>query len=185
MNYFPPNSLHRHTPQSPTSHSALSQSPTNLSAKFQEAKEVVYRNRRASDMSSPSKRRQTPRRSARNSEAPRSSSPVPAARQSQLASSPLFYQSSSPARRGGSRSQDNDVSSPLQHDTQTTGNGISEAPSSPLRQMSDTQSMGDRTPRASGALAGRTFNLFSQLLLNVRFVANDRFRSYRVLSHSI
>ncbi|CAI4216551.1 unnamed protein product [Parascedosporium putredinis] len=117
-------------------------------------------------MSSPSSRRQTPRRSTRNSEAPKSS-PAPAAsqgsqagvtpratRQSQLASSPLFYQSSSPARRGAG--QGRDVSSPLQQDTQTTGNDASMVPSSPLRQMSDTQSMGDRTPRASGNLAGQS-----------------------------
>lgn len=39
--------------------------------------------------------------------------------------------------------------------TQTTGNGESVAPSSPLRQMTDSQSAGDRTPRASGTLAGR------------------------------
>lgn len=39
--------------------------------------------------------------------------------------------------------------------TQSTGNGESVAPSSPLRQMSESQSAGDRTPRASGTLAGR------------------------------
>lgn len=39
--------------------------------------------------------------------------------------------------------------------SQTTGNDDSVAPSSPLRQMTDSQSMEDRTPRASGTLAGR------------------------------
>jgi DNA replication licensing factor MCM4 len=112
-------------------------------------------------MSSPTSRRQTPRRSARNSEAPNSS---PAAngsqnpqnsqangtprsgRGSQLASSPLLYESSPARSRNG-----NDVSSPLRQMTnsQSTATGAVQ-PSSPLRQMSDSQSLGgDRTPRAS------------------------------------
>ncbi len=83
-------------------------------------------------MSSPSKR------STRSSQQRSSPAPGPSnaaartprqTRASQLASSPLFYQSSSPtpaANRG----------------------------SSPLRQQTETQSAGDRTPRASGALMG-------------------------------
>src|SRR5687768_3390924 len=109
-------------------------------------------------MSSPGSRRQTPRRSARNSEAPRSSpaangsqnsqaNGTPRATQgSQLASSPLFHEPS-PARSH----KGNDVSSPLRQMTnsQSTANGAVQ-PSSPLRQMSDSQSVGgDRTPRAS------------------------------------
>ncbi|KAK4034795.1 MCM2/3/5 family-domain-containing protein [Parachaetomium inaequale] len=109
-------------------------------------------------MSSPSKRSTrssaTPGRATRSSQ--RSSpaaGPSNAAertprqtRSSQLASSPLFYQSSSPAP-GANR-----ASSPLRQmsNSQSTAN----APSSPLRQQTETQSAGDRTPRASGGLIG-------------------------------
>lgn len=121
-------------------------------------------------MSSPSKRRSqsgTPRRSTRSSQAPQSS-PAKASSQnvntlrnappSQLASSPLFYQSSSPAPDNA------DVSSPLRQNTESQSqnpraNG-SAVPSSPLRQMTHSQTPrgsvssqndGDRTPRASGS----------------------------------
>ncbi|KAI0146655.1 MCM2/3/5 family protein [Pestalotiopsis sp. NC0098] len=118
-------------------------------------------------MSSPSQRRSqsgTPRRSTRSSQAPQSS---PAAgnangntprntRSSQLASSPLFYQSSSPAPGNG------EVSSPLRQNTesqsQDTGANGTAGPSSPLRHMTNSQTTrdesqndGDRTPRASGS----------------------------------
>ncbi|KXX78723.1 DNA replication licensing factor mcm4 [Madurella mycetomatis] len=114
-------------------------------------------------MSSPSKRSTrssaTPGRATRSSQ-PRSS-PAPAGpsaaaertprqtRSSQLASSPLFYQSSSPAPGAGS------VQSPLRQmsNSQSTASQQN-APSSPLRQQTETQSAGDRTPRASGALIG-------------------------------
>ncbi|KAL2176019.1 MCM2/3/5 family-domain-containing protein [Thermothelomyces heterothallicus CBS 202.75] len=68
-------------------------------------------------------------------------------RSSQLASSPLFYQSSSPAP-GADR-----PSSPLRQmsNSQSTAN---HAPSSPLRQQTETQSAGDRTPRPSARLIG-------------------------------
>ncbi|AEO66150.1 9b3644bd-4590-4123-8813-2ec34f9ab094 [Thermothielavioides terrestris] len=90
-------------------------------------------------MSSPARR--STRSSAARSSQPRSSpAPGPSnsnaaertprqTRASQLASSPLFYQSSSPTP-GANRA------------------------SSPLRQQTETQSTGDRTPRASGALIG-------------------------------
>jgi hypothetical protein len=122
--------------------------------------------RDAEKMSTPS------RRSTRNSATPRStrssqprSSPAPAGpsnegdepvatprqrqtRASQLASSPLFYQSSSPGNGLPN------PSSPLRQmsNTQSTANG--NAPSSPLRQQSGTQTDGERTPRASGHLIG-------------------------------
>jgi len=119
-------------------------------------------NQTASNMSSPSHRRQrssqsaTPRRSARQSEAagtPRQSS--------QLASSPLFYQSS-PAPSGSAQHNGaaEEVSSPLRQmtDSQDThGNGAT--PSSPLRQMTGSQTPThdpQRTPRASGGLTGGT-----------------------------
>ncbi|KAK2593922.1 MCM DNA helicase complex subunit [Conoideocrella luteorostrata] len=113
-------------------------------------------------MSSPSHRRQrssqsaTPRRSTRQSQA-NTARNTP----SQLASSPIFFQSSSPAP---GREQDSgangDVSSPLRQmtDTQST-NGHAATPSSPLRQMSESQTPRDdpqRTPRASGALVGES-----------------------------
>jgi hypothetical protein len=116
--------------------------------------------RPAAIMSSPSKRSTrssaTPRRATRGSQQPSSPAAGPSdaaertprqARPSQLASSPLFYQSSSPAP-GANR-----ASSPLRHmsNSQSTANN---APSSPLRQQTETQSAGDRTPRASGALIG-------------------------------
>ena len=120
-------------------------------------------------MSSPSQRRTrnsqsaTPRRSARTSQAPQSSpangsAPSQAVstprntRSSQLASSPLFYQSS-PANDG--------PSSPLRHNTESQSQSHADpgaAPSSPLRHMTNSQTTrnesqndGDRTPRASGA----------------------------------
>ncbi|KAI1372712.1 cell division control protein 54 [Hypoxylon crocopeplum] len=112
-------------------------------------------------MSSPSSRRQrgsqagTPGRSTRNSQAPRSSPANGGSSQngaqngntprnnrpSQLASSPLFFQSS-PSNR-------NDRSSPaLRHntDSQSTNANPDAVPSSPLGRMTDTD--GDRTPRA-------------------------------------
>ncbi|KAH8676073.1 MCM2/3/5 family-domain-containing protein [Xylariales sp. PMI_506] len=115
-------------------------------------------------MSSPSKRRSqasTPRRSTRSSQAPQSS-PANAStsgrnadtprntRSSQLASSPLFYQSSP-------SNGDPEVSSPLRQNTEsqnTNRNTGSAPPSSPLRHMTHSQTPqndGDRTPRASGS----------------------------------
>ncbi|OAQ72413.1 DNA replication licensing factor mcm4 [Pochonia chlamydosporia 170] len=113
-------------------------------------------------MSSPSQRRQrssqsgTPRRSTRQSEANTPRNPP-----SQLASSPIFFQSSSPAPGAGQDNAANgEVSSPLRQmtDTQST-HGIGAMPSSPLRQMSESQTPGadpQRTPRASGTLAGES-----------------------------
>lgn len=109
-------------------------------------------------MSSPSHRRQrssqsgTPRRSNRQSESatPRNNPP----QASQLVSSPLFFQSS-PAPNGSQNSDAiGEVSSPLRQmsNSQST-HAQSAMPSSPLRQMTDTQSAngdGQRTPRASG-----------------------------------
>ncbi|KAF3066498.1 DNA replication licensing factor mcm4 [Daldinia childiae] len=112
-------------------------------------------------MSSPSSRRQrssqagTPSRNTRSSQAARSSpanggpsqngaqdgNTLDITRPSQLASSPLFYQSS-PANG-------NDRSSPaLRHntDSQSTIPNPDAAPSSPLRRMGESD--GDRTPRA-------------------------------------
>ncbi|KAK5990660.1 DNA replication licensing factor mcm4 [Cladobotryum mycophilum] len=108
-------------------------------------------------MSSPSNRRTaTPRRSARQSESLTPRQP------SQLVSSPLFYQSS-PGPEQDDEPQNGGpggISSLLRHmtnsqSTQGGGNGV--APSSPIRQMSDTQSLGgeeQRTPRASGGGGG-------------------------------
>lgn len=130
----------------------------------------------AATMSSPAGRRSTPRRSARNSAAP--SSPAAAAsaaaqgngngntprnRPSQLASSPLFYQSSSPApaAANGNGAAAN-PSSPLRQmsNSQSTNGPATRAPSSPLRQETETQEtddvqMGERTPRASGLVGGK------------------------------
>jgi hypothetical protein len=117
----------------------------------------------AVNMSSPSKRSTrssaTPNRATRSSQQQSSPAAGPSnaaertprqTRSSQLASSPLFYQSSSPAP-GANR-----ASSPLRQmtDTQSTLNNNSNAPSSPLRQQTETQSAGDRTPRASRGLIG-------------------------------
>jgi len=135
--------------------------------------------RKAKNMSSPA------RRSTRSSQTPRStrssqlrSSPAPTAgpsnatedltatprqprqtRSSQLASSPLFYGSSSPGN-----ALPNPVSSPLRQmsNTQSTASRPNNAPSSPLRQQTGSQTDGDRTPRASGALIGGMF-VVSQL----------------------
>ncbi|KAK4659269.1 MCM DNA helicase complex subunit [Podospora pseudocomata] len=95
-------------------------------------------------MSSPSKRST---RSTRSSQAAQSS---PAAensrtprqtRTSALASSPMVYDSSSP---------NNAPSSPLHQMSNTQSTAGNNAASSPLRQQTETQSTGDRTPRASG-----------------------------------
>ncbi|EQB47059.1 MCM2/3/5 family protein [Colletotrichum gloeosporioides Cg-14] len=121
-------------------------------------------------MSSPTKRSTrsstagtTPRRSTRNNPDADRSSPAPTqepaaqtpsrtTRRSQLASSPLFYESS-PAQ-GSSRNApaNGDVSSPLRGVSSSQNTNVGPAPSSPLRQDIDTQSTGDgdRTPRASG-----------------------------------
>ncbi|KAH6691288.1 MCM2/3/5 family protein [Plectosphaerella plurivora] len=128
-------------------------------------------------MSSPTKRTTrssqagTPRRSTRTSAAPQSS-PAPgpvdddaegsqaartprAPRASQLQSSPLFYQSSPAAPKSRDATRSRDVSSPLRQMTDSQSTAAPLLPSSPLRQQSDTQSIfgdGDRTPRASGLL---------------------------------
>ncbi|KAL8345521.1 hypothetical protein RB601_005531 [Gaeumannomyces tritici] len=127
-------------------------------------------------MSTPSGRRTrnaqsaTPGRSARSSQAAAQGSPAAgpsgagaddqdpasaaratprATRASQLASSPMFFQSS-PA--GGNARMS--PSSPLRQmsNSQSTGNGRNNfAPSSPLRQNTDSQDDPERTPRASGS----------------------------------
>lgn len=112
-------------------------------------------------MSSPSHRRQrssqsaTHRRSTRQSQ---SDNNAPSDPPSQLASSPIFFQSSSPGRGGRENDASGEVSSPLRQmtDSQSTNAANGGAPSSPLRQMSDTQSvLGDQaTPRASQHLTG-------------------------------
>ncbi|KID90149.1 cell division control protein 54 [Metarhizium guizhouense ARSEF 977] len=113
-------------------------------------------------MSSPSQRRQrssqsaTPRRSTRQSEAN-----TPRNAPSQAASSPIFFQSSSPGPGVGQEHGSNgDVSSPLRQmtDSQST-QAHAATPSSPLRQMSESQTPRDdpqRTPRASGTFAGES-----------------------------
>ncbi|OLN88626.1 DNA replication licensing factor mcm4 [Colletotrichum chlorophyti] len=123
-------------------------------------------------MSSPTKRSTrsstagTPRRSARNNPDAARSSPSPAdaperpaetprsTRRSQLASSPLFYQSSPAQSSGGRNAPDNEVSSPLRNMSNSQSTAVGPPPSSPLRQDIDTQSTGDgdRTPRASGMM---------------------------------
>ncbi|KAF5026225.1 hypothetical protein F66182_1692 [Fusarium sp. NRRL 66182] len=110
-------------------------------------------------MSSPTKRSTrssaTPRRPARNSETDETPRPAGNARL-EAPSSPLFYQSSSP---GPSNQNDlpGGVSSPLRQMTNSQStHGRSGVPSSPLRQMTDTQSDIDpeRTPRATPAYTG-------------------------------
>lgn len=157
-------------------------------------------------MSSPSQRRSqrnsqaaTPGRTTRSSQAARSSpannnaddaaAPQAAAgntprntRSSQLASSPLFYQSS--PGNGNNR----DVSTPLRQNTesQSTNGNRNAAPSSPLRGMSNSQDAmqtdGDRTPRASGSglLGGASI---SQIPLPV--LGNKAKQCTRILSNSI
>lgn len=121
-------------------------------------------------MSSPARRSTrssqagTPARNTRSSQARSSPAPGPSdaaeaetprrTRASQLASSPMFYESS-PANGGA----DAAPSSPLRQmsNSQTTDNGP--APSSPLRQQTESQTIndGERTPRASGVrIGGRT-----------------------------
>lgn len=121
-------------------------------------------------MSSPARRSTrssqagTPARNTRSSQARSSPAPGPSdaaeaetprrTRASQLASSPMFYESS-PANGGA----DAAPSSPLRQmsNSQTTDNGP--APSSPLRQQTESQTIndGERTPRASGMrIGGRT-----------------------------
>ncbi|KAK6842078.1 DNA replication licensing factor mcm4 [Apiospora arundinis] len=120
-------------------------------------------------MSPPSQRRQqasqsTPRRSARNSQAPQSSpananpasqtanTPSRPTRSSNLASSPLFYQSS-PANGNA------EVSSPWDITRRRRAMlAVVPPPSSPLRHMThsqttqnESQNDGDRTPRARGS----------------------------------
>ncbi|KAK3488934.1 cell division control protein 54 [Neurospora hispaniola] len=102
-------------------------------------------------MSSPAKRRTTRSsqsatpRTTRSSQADPSSATPRQTRASQLASSPLFYEPSSPANGAAP------VSSPLRQmsNTQSTAHQ-GNAPSSPLRQQTETQSDADRTPRANG-----------------------------------
>lgn len=82
-----------------------------------------------------------------------------ATRASQLASSPLFYASSSPGRGVP-------ISSPLRQDSnsQLTAPLPGNTPSSPLRQRTETQTDGDRTPRASGRLIGGELSSLSASL---------------------
>lgn len=133
-------------------------------------------------MSSPSKRSTrsstaggTPRRSTRNNPDADRSTPAPAdeeaqqrlaetprtTRRSQLASSPLFYESSPAQSANGRRNApaNGDVSSPLRNMSNSQSTAAGPAPSSPLRQDIDTQSTGDgdRTPRASGMMRGKDF----------------------------
>ncbi|KAK0728984.1 MCM2/3/5 family-domain-containing protein [Apiosordaria backusii] len=100
-------------------------------------------------MSSPSKRSTrssaTPGRNTRSSQAAQSSPAVDntrtprQTRASQLASSPMFF-GSSPSHA---------PSSPLRQMSNSQSTAANNAPSSPLRQQTETQSTGDRTPRAS------------------------------------
>lgn len=116
-------------------------------------------------MSSPSQRRQrdsqsaTPRRSARQSQ-----SDTPQNQSSQLASSPLFFQSSPSPNDGAGHDANSQVSSPLRQmsNSQSTQDrrGTAATPSSPLLQMSESQETGEdgqRTPRASGMIGGKPF----------------------------
>ncbi|ROT36858.1 MCM2/3/5 family protein [Sodiomyces alkalinus F11] len=140
-------------------------------------------------MSSPTRRRSTrssqagtPRRSTRNSSVAQSSPAAGPAdnasqegsqegsqgartprqpRPSRLQSSPLVYQSSSPAPAPAPAAADrngpsnHNVSSPLRHMTNSQSSAAARPPpSSPLRQQTDTQSQGDgdRTPRASAQM---------------------------------
>ncbi|EFX04534.1 DNA replication licensing factor mcm4 [Grosmannia clavigera kw1407] len=100
-------------------------------------------------MSSPARRRSTRSSQAGTPRAIRATTATAAAAAAPVASSPLFYQSSSPAAEEAPMAP----SSPLRQmsNTQST---IPIPPSSPLRQMSDTQSVsaGERTPRASAFL---------------------------------
>ncbi len=69
----------------------------------------------------------------------------------------MFYESSPANSRSNGANEANGASSPLRQmsNTQTTNSHVNGAPSSPLRQMTDTQSNdGDRTPRASGLIGG-------------------------------
>lgn len=121
-------------------------------------------------MSSPARRSTrssqagTPGRNTRSSQARSSPAAGPSdaaeaetprrTRASQLASSPMFYESS-PADGGANAAP----SSPLRQmsNSQNTDNGP--APSSPLRQQTESQTIndGERTPRASGMrIGGRT-----------------------------
>ncbi|KAF4975887.1 hypothetical protein FZEAL_7360 [Fusarium zealandicum] len=111
-------------------------------------------------MSSPSQRRTrnsqsaTPRRTARDSET--NETPRASNGQAEQPSSPLFYQSSSPGR-SGHNGLPGEVSSPLRQMTNSQSTRArSDIPSSPLRQMTDTQSDIDpeRTPRATPAYTG-------------------------------
>ncbi|KXJ96019.1 MCM2/3/5 family-domain-containing protein [Microdochium bolleyi] len=115
-------------------------------------------------MSSPSQRRSTRSSQARSSPAPSGSGASQGARTpratrtSQLASSPLFYQSS-PAN-GASQASSPPV---VDNGDQSSAAGTPGAlPSSPLRHFSNSQSTnsqrndGDRTPRASHGLLGES-----------------------------
>lgn len=147
-------------------------------------------------MSSPSDRRQrssqagTPGgRSTRNSQARNSPADGPSqsgaqtantprnSRASQLASSPLFYQSS-PSDANGN------ISSPLRQgtDSQRTNGSAVNPPSSPLRQETHSQTPynegaadGDRTPRASGLLGGES-NLECRWRDSVRLISDQNHR---------
>ncbi|KAL6358187.1 hypothetical protein LRP88_08367 [Fusarium phalaenopsidis] len=105
-------------------------------------------------MSSPRRTRNsqsaTPRRSTRNNSEANETPRGGGSRQPEQASSPLFYQSSSPGR--DQNGLPGDVSSPLRQMTNSQSTRApSGIPSSPLRQMTDTQSDIDpeRTPRAN------------------------------------
>ena len=138
--------------------------------------------RKLAKMSSPSQRRTrgsqsgTPRRSGRQTE----SNNTPQNGQAG-ASSPLFFQSSSPAP-GVNQDSGPQVSSPLrqQSNSQSTQRNESQnsglQPSSPLRQMTESQeavSDGNRTPRASAQARGmsRPFHNF-EVTNKSRLVAN-------------
>lgn len=138
-------------------------------------------------MSSPSHRRQrssqsTPRRTTRSSHAPSSppdpssqlqgeasqhngNNTTPRGHRAPPSSSPMFFQSS-PADADGNRAL-RDVSSPLRQmtNTQTT------------QQNGDSQSQGDRTPRASGQFIGSEILLeqsgFYVQCLPVRFFSDS------------
>lgn len=142
-------------------------------------------------MSSPSQRRQrssqsaTPRRSTRQSEAN-----TPRNAPSQAASSPIFFQSSSPGPGVGQEHGTNgDVSSPLRQmtDSQST-QAHAATPSSPLRQMSESQTPRDdpqRTPRASGTFAGGKYFIFSSPIVTQLQLCRELLTPRRVLTNPI
>lgn len=116
-------------------------------------------------MSSPA-RRSTRSSQARSSPAPGAVDAAPDASQTprqsraaQLASSPMFFESS-PANGGAANAAPSSPLRQMSNSQSTTNNGA--AASSPLRQQTASQSVndGDRTPRASGLAIGGMYCLY-------------------------